>query len=200
MTRRMFMALVGIVTACSLGGGALLAQTTERDAPFALAPPPRIVLRAASGEQAGGEGTFCWENGCADYIGVEIPAQPLVLARDETVDLDVSAFGRASEGSYWIYPYEAVAEQDGRRWILYGEANPLRMDDLGKGKKIPLALDLPSGHYALEVFVSLRGGGDSTQGFNLVVEPGTAERGVEAVATPAATPQAATAGIATPLP
>jgi len=193
MRQPIVIVVAGLVAALLLGGGwGLAAQDAEP--PVALDPPPRMVLRAADGaEQAGGEGSFCWENGCADFIGVEIPARPLEVAAGETVELDLAALGRAARVRYWLYPYRATVEQDGSSWILRGEGDPLLEGRLPRGERLPLRLDLPPGHYALEIVASFRRG-DSTQGFNLLIEAPTAG------GTPAATPVGPATPVATPEP
>ncbi len=201
MEQRIVAALVGaLVGILSLLGGEQAVSMRGQDAPYSLAAPPRIILRAdGGGEQAGGDGSFCWKNGCVDAIGVEIPEVPLEVSANETLAIDVSALGRAAEAGYAIYPYDAVREEDGETWLRYGGPRPVREGKLAKGKITTFSPDLPPGHYAVEIFVALRRGGDSTQGFNLLVAPAREARTPSASPSPAATPRApATPGAATP--
>lgn len=180
---------LGVLFALLVFGIGWPTGATGQDAPYDLAPPPRMVLRAETGgEQRGGDGTFCWDEGCADFIGVQIPDRPLVVAAGAEIELDLGALGRANDVRYWVYADDAVEEQDGERWILYGRAIPIAEGELANGKTVPFAVDLPPGHYAVEIVAQFRRGGDSTQGFNLIVEPPAAASPVAAAATPAATP------------
>lgn len=189
MARRTVAALIGALVLVLSGVGWTAGNWGQ--ALDGLRPPPRIVLRAVGGgEQKGGDGTFCWENGCADYIGVEIPSRPLVVAAGQALEIDAGALGRVDEGAYWVYRYELSADRNGETWLIYGGGEAVREGKLARGEVIPFPPALPPGHYAVEVFVSLRRGGDSTQGFNVVVAPARQAATPTARLTPVASPTA----------
>lgn len=158
------------------------------------AQPPRMVLGVPTGgSQEAGLGSTCWATGgsgcCIDMIGPVYPTCPLVLPAGEVMEIQFQDLGVVSELSVELRPDPAVASGNARRptrrrtgrealWrlVLDRPASPLRLPAF-----------LPPGAYVIDLFAYAdgpRGGGDTSQGFRIVVEPRADESPSGAATTP----------------
>ncbi len=154
-------------------------------------PPPPMALRASGGGvQAGGIGTYCWGDQCVDMMGTPYPRCPLVVTEDEALAFDFANIGHPRRLSYTVWA--CTVEDQLRRPVPAGGyyAEPVRDEVLVfPVSPAPLLNDLPPGLYVIDVFTRVRRGGDTQQGFKLLVQP--ARESATPVASPAAPPLAA---------
>jgi hypothetical protein len=150
--------------------------------------PPSMLLLAPNGErQPGGIGSYCWTHACVDKGSTPYPAEPLVIGEGEVLRLDVAPIGDVPRVSYEVYasPDPAAPDVAGAWAATY--ATPLRRGRLDVlANPVALPNDLPPGLYVIDVFVRVRRGGDSYQGFTVRVVPAAAPAASDATPIPSA--------------
>lgn len=176
-------AVVAVVAALAVGIGGSVAG----EGPFP--EPPEMVLRTGGGaEQRGGHGAYCWRGACVDSAGIAYPRPPLTVTPGEPLTLHHDPLGPLARIGWEVFRYEdrvSPGPADGQDW---DDVAPVRRDtERRPSGPLDLSDDLPPGRYVIEVFAELRGGGDSQQGFDIVVGAATGS-------TPVASPAAAGAG------
>ena len=135
--------------------------------------PPQMVLRASGGEQRAALGTYCWGGMCVDMASpFYYPACPLPVAAGETLSLDFAALGPLRRLSYAVWPFAENIQPGPPSWSAKTSASPVHEDVVVRPvSPIPLPAGLPPGLFVIEVFAQARRGGDTSQGFKLLVQP-----------------------------
>jgi hypothetical protein len=120
-------------------------------------PPPPVVARGAGEQQEALQGSYCWNNGCADMAGTPWGDLP-DLGAAPTVEA-----GFASPGDWTV----SLVERH-RRCATY----PVLLSPTGD-RTYELTPSGPAGTYRLDVFIYPRPGGDTSGAFRWST-PGTA--------------------------
>lgn len=170
-------------------GGRLVAQVAvpfdpPAPAPGVVATPPGLFALGASGEQAGGLGSYCWGGICASATGVPLPGEALPVKAGEVVgfrslygpgpNMGLSPISFSAQLFRYGSPRGQVADLDGTlSFTPKGQPVHATGEKPGRPFSVALPRSLPAGRYVLVVQVAWpdpRGGrGEGTYAFNLLV-------------------------------
>ena len=176
---------------------AACAEPDDGPMPDRCPRPPRMVLRVPGREsQEAGLGTYCWgveESACCvDMVEPVYPSCPLVVPAGEEVEIDFAGLGAVSELTLDLRndPAETGAGRRGRSRRKPGAEAIWRLVLDRPASALRLPAYLPPGGYVIDLFAYADGpdgGGDTSQGFRIVVE---SEAGTAATPAAGATPVA----------
>lgn len=149
------------------------------------AGPPALDVGAASGDQAAGVGSYCWQDSCADAIGTPLPGNPLKVNPGESLEFhsqygpDPNAGLTPNSFSAQLFAYPANLADEGTAldgvYYYSPKSLPLRSTGQQPGRPFSLSLppSMPAGQYALVVTVTWPGWSgkpqSTTYGFTLQV-------------------------------
>ena len=136
--------------------------------------PARMTLRTGSGDaQRARLGTYCWHTRCVDYLGMPHPAAALLAGAGAALTLQFKRLGKPGGLTYEIWQFDD-SEPGGTGRQGYIGDEPIASDSF-RSPQSPLALpdDLPPGLYVVDVYASMRWGGDTAQGFKVRIQPNT---------------------------
>ena len=179
MSRRRVMTFALSAIAASVVGRSLASQARQPSR------PPRMELRAhGGGAQRATLSTYCWGSRCVDMGGFHYPERPLVVEEHEALLLDFAELGALRRLAYTAWPYEDNIQPGPPNWSA--KTGPPVVDDVlvFPVSPAPMPGSLPPGLYVIDVFAKARRGGDTYQGFKILVEP------VISAATPVTAPPA----------
>ncbi len=173
--------LVLLLAGCAAGQGGAGSTTTQEETTAngteetttltgegGLPRPPDSTLSYGGEEVKGLLGTYCWGNTCADAGGIPVPSKQKTLTVPSGSEMVFHFGGQSSaykvEGAT-AYPINTI-----NKW---GQAGPRSsrhpLEAHGSGIERVIPADLPSGEYALEVFVREQRN-DASYYFRIMVE------------------------------
>lgn len=118
--------------------------------------PPQIIIRYQGASDYGAQGSYCWRGNCVDYVPLQ--------SREDLDSLTPIKVVNGSEVSFKIEGYE---EPEQYHVTIYGIG---RSEYIWNGAvERSLKIELPSGTYLLDVFVSWNSGGDTSNIFKIEV-------------------------------
>ncbi len=143
-------------------------ETTVQKRLGNLNRPPDSTLSYGGQEVKALQGTYCWGNTCADAAGISVPSKQKTLTVPSGSEM-VFHFGGQSS-AYKVERATAYPINTINNW---GQAGPRSsrhpLETHGSGIERVIPADLPSGEYALEVFVREQRN-DASYYFRIMVE------------------------------
>ena len=177
----MTLVLVLLVAGCAAGEGDATGSTTKEEETTAhnaeettvftgagnLPRPPRSTLFYGGREVTGELGSYCWSGACVD-----VASAPSAPPSSKQRPLSVPS------GSKMLFYFRGqnppdMVQADAYKLNKKGNpvwSSPRSLTTQGLGFEWLIAAKLPSGEYALNVFVTGQQGGDASYSFRVVVE------------------------------
>lgn len=131
--------------------------------------PPRSTLSFNREAQIGGIGSFCWEQTCADMVGIPVPNDSLTVPAGSRLIFDFSGSETLIDIHTAARPLQGRLIDGAGVQFLQSAGGEVALPTTSSGNETGISADLEPGEYSVTVSISIADG-DALYGFHVIVQ------------------------------